>query len=322
MLRHQAPVAYRPSARHPDWDAALQALPDQETRDWVQRYLGSGATGLCLREDVMTFWHGGGSNGKSTVVGAVQAALGDYARMLLPSMVGSRRDEHPTEYMDLMGARLAFLEETGEGHRVDTVKIKKFIGTEKITARRMRQDSVTFSPSHTLVVNTNHRPVVTDTDHGTWRRLRMVPFPKTFGRDGEPVDRGLRSRLMARPGQQEAVLAWLVTGAGLWHQEGLELPPDPEAVREATQAWRESTDLIYAFTIQHLVASEQGQLEVEALREAFNDWLSPPHQKWGVNTFSERFADHEALRQLGATRGKHPRSRRAVLKGIDWGRQD
>ena len=46
----------------------------------------------------------------------------------------------------------------------DTVKMKKFIGTEKISARRMRQDSVSFTPSHTLVVNTNYRPVVADTD--------------------------------------------------------------------------------------------------------------------------------------------------------------
>ncbi len=103
LLRHKTSVAYRADATHEDWRTALEALPDDETRRWVQSYLGSGATGLMPTEDVLTFWHGGGSNGKSTLLGAIQAALGDYARMLLPSMIGSRRDEHPTEFMDLMG---------------------------------------------------------------------------------------------------------------------------------------------------------------------------------------------------------------------------
>ncbi len=316
-MRHRTDVAYRPGATHPDWDTALQALPDTETTMWVQQYLGSGITGYTLREDVVTFWHGGGSNGKSTLLGAVQAAVGQgYSKALLPTMLGGRRDEHPTEFMDLLGTRLAFVEETGEGHRLDTVKLKKYVGTERITARRMRQDSVSFRPSHTMVVTTNYRPVVTDTDHGTWRRLRMVPFSKTYGRDGLPVDRGLRSRLMDGQAQQEAVLACLVEGACLWLAAGLELPEQSRAIKEATQAWRESTDLIYAFASDRLVNAAGEYVEVEDVREAFNAWLPPPHQAWGRQTFGERFESHEALRALGAVRGQHPRARRAVFKGL------
>ncbi len=144
------------------------------------------------------------------------------------------------------------------------MKLKKYVGTERITARRMRQDPVSFRPSHTMVVTTNYRPVVTDTDHGTWRRLRMVPFSKTYGRDGLPVDRGLRSRLMDGQAQQEAVLAWLVEGARLWLAAGLELPEQSRAIKEATQAWRESTDLIYAFASDRLVDAAGEYVEVEA----------------------------------------------------------
>ncbi len=317
LMRHITPVAYRQGAKHPDWDRALQALPDPETIDWVQQYLGSGITGHTPCEDVVTFWHGGGSNGKSTLLGAVQAAVGEgYARALLPTMLGGRRDEHPTEFMDLLGARLAFVEETGEGHRLDTVKLKKYIGTERISARRMRQDPVSFRPSHTMVVTTNYRPVVTDTDHGTWRRLRMVPFPHTYGRDGLPVDHGLRSRLMDGQAQQEAVLAWLVHGARLWLAAGLELPPDPEVITGATQDWRETTDLIYAFVRDHLEAASDSRVEVEKLREEFNYWLPAPHQPWGRQTFGERFEQHEAMRALGAVRGLHPSTRRACFNGV------
>ncbi len=85
LMRHRTDVAYRPGATHPDWDTALQALPDTETTMWVQQYLASGITGYTPREDVVTFWHGGGSNGKSTLLGAVQAAVGQgYSKPCSP----------------------------------------------------------------------------------------------------------------------------------------------------------------------------------------------------------------------------------------------
>jgi len=43
--------------------------------------------------------------------------------------------------MDLWGCRLAFMEETGDGHRLDTTKLKRIVGTGTITARRMYKDS-------------------------------------------------------------------------------------------------------------------------------------------------------------------------------------
>ncbi len=65
-----------------------------------------------------------------------------------------------------------------------------------------------------------------------------------------------------------------------------------------------------------LVGAAGEYVEVEDVREAFNDWLPPPHQAWGRQTFGERFEGHEALRALGAVRGQHPRTRRAVFKGL------
>lgn len=316
LLRHKSDVAYLAGATHTDWDAALGALPDEDTAAWVQVFLGTGATGLCPREDVLTFWHGGGSNGKSTILGAVQTALGSYARAVLPSILGGRRDEHPTDVMDLLGVRTAYGEETAEGHALDVVKIKRIIGTEKITARKMREDSIEFAPTHTMVFSTNYRPVVPDTDHGTWRRLRMVPFPKTYGRDGLALDTGLRQRVLHNQQQQQAVLAWLVEGARLWFEASLVLPPEPQSIADATREWRESSDLIFAFVNERVTADEGAWLDSEKLREEFNEWLTAPHRPWGTQTFGERFGNHDAIRELGGVRGRHTKTRRAGFAGI------
>ncbi len=90
---------------------------------------------------------------------------------------------------------------------------------------------------------------------------------------------------------------------------------------EATQAWRETTDLIYAFARERLVEAPGECVEVEDVRLAFNYWLPPPHQEWGRQTFGERFENHEALRALGVVRGLHPKTRRAVFKGLALGRE-
>ena len=255
-----------------------------------------------------------------TLLGAVQAALGSYARMLLPSMLGTRRDEHPTEFTDLLGLRVAYVEETGDGHKLDVTKVKRYVGTDRITARRMRQDSFTFTPSHTLVFTTNYRPVVPDTDHGTWRRLLMVPFPNKYGgTDGLDIDEGLRPRLLNEQPQQQAVLAWLVAGACEWSQANLKLPETPEVILQATQAWREMSDLLYAFATERLVPAPQTvSIDTETMRSEFNEWLQPPHHPWGKQTFGERFEQHDAIRHLGARFGKHPKTRRSCFFGVGW----
>ena len=53
----------------------------------------------------------------------------------------------------------------------------------------MREDFWEFDPTHKIWLATNHKPEVKGTDHGIWRRLRLIPFDGPFwdprqGRDG------------------------------------------------------------------------------------------------------------------------------------------
>jgi len=134
--------------------------------------------------------------------------------------------------------------------------------------------------------------------------------------NGRAVDRGLRGRLTTKRAQQETVLAWLVQGATSWHQSDCQLPAEPPSITEATRLWRESTDLIYAFVEERVESAPERHLEMEKLRQDFNDWLPPPHQPWGKQTFAERFDQHDAMRALGAVRSQHPKTRRSAFKGV------
>jgi len=167
------------------------------------------------------------------------------------------------------------------------------------------------------VVTTNHRPLVTDTDHGTWRRLALVPFPHTYGNgDGDrTADGDLRSRLDEGREQQEAVLAWIVCRAQDWWVAGCRLPPLPDIVVHATQAWREEGEPLFPFIESRLTARPDGFASMQEMLEDFNDSLDRPHNPWGMVTFAQRLEGHPALKALGAVRGKHPRNRKSGSRG-------
>jgi putative DNA primase/helicase len=307
-------VAYEPGAEHADWKQALEALrPD--VVDWMQLRLGQAITGHMPPDDVLLILQGGGENGKSTLMGTVAAVIGDYYRLISDRVLLANPDSHPTELMDLRGARLAWIEETPEARKLDVGRLKKVVGTAEITARHIRKDSVTFRSSHSLFVSTNYRPLVTETDHGTWRRLRLVTFPfryvrreeDMYGPDDRIGDPTLRERLRLDIGSeaQRAVLAWLVEGAERWYRNGRTMPDAPLSVVEDTRAWRVESDLILAYIGERIAFDLGAHVMSSELLADFNQWLELHGQRaWSDKTFAARFGDHEETSSHRVTKSR------------------
>lgn len=302
-----APVAYRPGATHPDWSAALDALPP-DVVDWYRLRVGQAATGHTPPDDLLLVQVGGGENGKTTVAGAIRQALGDYFVNVSHRALVGDPSQHPTELMAFRGARLALIEETPEARRLSTVRLKQAVGTPQMRARFIRADEVEWDASHSLFISTNYRPEVEETDHGTWRRLALVRFPYTFRKPGEPVDLaagerpgdpGLRQRLQAgEQGQHEAVLAWIVTGAVAWYAANKLMPVPPETIVRDTRAWRAEADQVLAYIDDRLVFDPGAHIAKAELLADFNGWLRERgHRDWSDKTLSTRFGTHgEATR--------------------------
>lgn len=305
MMTKIAAVDYVPGATHPDWSAALQAIPGDEVREYLQVVFGQAATGSKPDDDRARILEGGGANGKSTIVTPFMKALGSYATVASDKILLAAGNEHTTDLTDLKGVRLALLEElpeTGGAHpSINIARLKKMLGTERMKARRMRQDNIEWRVSHSLLITTNYMVSVTDTDHGTWRRLCRVVFPFRF--TSNPVaesdikaDPGLRDRLSdGRSGQHEAVLAWAVEGAKRWYANGDgthgRMPEMPKRVQDDTDAWREKQDVIFEFLNAGIVEFKPGSFvqssELHAAFEAFNPSAGLP-----INAFVHRFAAH------------------------------
>jgi putative DNA primase/helicase len=301
-------VAYDPAAGHPDWPAALRAVrPDVAT--WLRLRFGQSITGHMTPDDVLLILRGGGENGKSTILNAIKQALGDYGIFVSDRVLLSDPGSHPTELMDFRGARFTLTEELPDEARLNVKRLKDVVGTPTMKARRMRQDPVEFAATHSLFISTNPLPLVTDTDHGTWRRLALVEFPYRFTKPGQPVDEsrgerkgdaGLRDRLRDGVAQREAVLLWLVQGAVEWYAAGKAMPQHPESVLRDTQEWRAKSDPIEGFWHERLRPAAEAFITSSDMTAAFNDYLSAIRQhEWSDRRFVPLFGDHSTTRRHG-----------------------
>jgi len=268
MLTKQAHVAFDADAAAPRFERFLREVfrDDADLIAFVQRALGYSMTGV-TREQVYFTCFGSGANGKSTLLGAVQRALGDYAKPLKADAL--MRHQHTNagsadpEIAALVGARFVAAQEP-RGGELDTAKVKELTGGDAIQARELHKMPFTFAPQFKLWLSTNERPEVPETTTGIWRRIRLIPFTVSFeGRKDEALPEKLAS-------EAAGILNWLIAGVLAWQRDGL---GTAEAVKEATREYRENEDPYLEFFEAVLVpADADAKLLLADAYETFKSW--------------------------------------------------
>lgn len=258
-------AAYTDSPQSGDWHTFISTvLPAEDVRSYVQRHIGVALHGNVI-EHVLSIWTGTGANGKTTATGGLQWALGDYASTAEPNLLLHRSGGHPTGEMDLMGRRLVFVAETDEGRQFAESKMKRLTGGDTIRARRMRQDFVEFTPSHTPILVTNHLPAVSGDDPAIWRRIRVVPFEVVISPEERDPELPERLQLAA-----DEILAWAIDGWRAYQTHGL---AESEAVLKATHEYQSDSDAVGRFIEEECVTSSPAlKASTSQLFEAWHSW--------------------------------------------------
>lgn len=258
--------AYAPDADPAVWADFLAAiLPDPAERAYLQRVIGQSVFGA-VREHLFPVLTGTGANGKGTAYGAIVHAMGDYARVVDPSllMAGERGSGGP-ETMQLFGARLVIGSETEDGKHLDAALMKRLTGGDPITARHLYQAPVTWTPSHQLLYVTNHLPKVKGNDPAVWRRVRVIPFDVVVPEDQR--DPALPERLTLAA---DAVLTWAVQGWFDYEDQGG--MGEPDAVQRATDGYQTDSDPVKRFAQDHCVTGPGCSALAHDLFTAWTRW--------------------------------------------------
>lgn len=276
-----APLGSHPS---PAWVSFLeQILPDPEVRGWVQKLFGVALLGE-VREHVMPIFIGSGGNGKGTLRDAVKYAFGEYAiEVGQELLMQTKHQRHAAFKMRLRGARLVFTSETEEGTKFNEAEMKLLTGGDEIEANHMRENPITFVPSHTLVMLTNKEPEVSGADDALIRRIRVVPFnTRILDKDKDPM---LSAKLRA---EAPAVLAWCWEGWQMYQQAGLQ---PPAQITRRTEEYFEDADLLAQFLATECTKGLAQKVSSSVLFSAFQEFAGFDEIR-NKNEFNRRMRAH------------------------------
>jgi len=237
------PVEYDPDAKCPRFDAFLARVqPDQEMREFLQRWFGLSMTALPIQK--FLYCYGMGANGKSLLANLMRRMLGDYATMVkIESLTGKNRksgSDATPDLMKLIGARAAITNEPEEGERLQEQKVKEMTGGDAMLVRNLHSDFVEFTPYFKLTFTGNHKLEIRGTDDGIWRRPLLCPFDVQIP-EGER-DEKLGDILFEE--ERSGILNWMIEGLMDYLEGGLQ---EPAQVLEATEEYRKDSDPIGDF---------------------------------------------------------------------------
>lgn len=265
----------------PRWDSFLRDTfggdaKGLETTRFLHLLLGYSITGD-VGAQVMPFLYGSGANGKSVLLEVMTQILGDYANAAPPGflMEKGKFTEHSTELTELHGRRVVVCSELRPNDKFNEARVKLLTGGDTITARRMRQNFFTFSPTHKLWLLGNHRPEVGTGGHAFWRRMRIIPFERRVP-NARKID-NLAAELVADEGP--GILQWLIEGAQRYLATRDPLA-GPASVQIATAAYETTEDHIGRFLTERCTKGEgEGpnpdlRVEQKLLYETYCRWCA------------------------------------------------
>ncbi len=279
------------------------------------RHPGAGAGELShlhatgdMRAQQWWLLYGRGANGKSKFLGALEKILGDYFADLPFSTFArgpGERDIYAVAQME--GRRLVIASEGGDTAKLNTERIKAITGGDLQTARRPYEDYVTFRPMCKLMLTANHRPMVNDGSYAFWRRVRLIPFERTF--EGDAADDPLGAVLAS---EAPGILNWAVAGAVTWQEHGLSAP---ESVTSATNDYQVESDPLASWIADRCTLDPDAKHWASELYQDYVGWCE--EQKIGER---ERLTNSVFGRKLGERFKKTLSRGRSAWWGLRLGR--
>jgi putative DNA primase/helicase len=287
MCTKIAGTYYDPACPTPLWLNFLDRVTggDKDLQAYLQRMAGYCMTGH-TKEHVMFFLYGTGANGKGVFLNTLTGIWGTYAAVApMETFCESVSERHPTDLAMLRGARLVVAQETEEGRYWAEAKIKSLTGGDPISARFMRQDFFTYTPTFKLVIAGNHKPSLKSVDEAIRRRLHLIPFTVTI-----PVaerDKDLFKKLKPEwPG----ILAWAACGCTEWQKQGLN---PPAAVRDATDEYLVAEDSFQQWIGECCVVGKDQWGVGATLWESWKAWAQNNNERPGSRKgFAAAMAAH------------------------------
>lgn len=304
LLTQIAGASYDPTAKAPRWEAFLLQIMagDIALVNYIKRMIGYVLT-ASTAEQCLFFLYGVGANGKSTFLNIVLWLLGALGIQAASETLMDKRSGGGTssDLARLRGKRFVAMSESDDGRHLNEAQVKSLTGGDVVVARELYQSVINFTPSHKLFLASNHMPVIKSTDHGIWRRIRLVPFKVII----KPEDRNPNLEKELRE-ELSGILNWAIAGCLEWQEGGM---PLPKAVQDATNEYRTEMDLLGSWITEKCIEGPFHEVTAAEAYQSFNPWCE---ENYNVTFSKSRFG--RMLRDRGIEAGMKNGSR--TYKGL------
>jgi putative DNA primase/helicase len=272
---HTKTALCRPAERPPSpefYPAFAGFLMDVTRRDlsmiaWIMRFLGYSLSGDTRASFFMNL-HGGGGNGKGTLLHVVRQIFGDYAMEIPEAIVVTtgRQGNIDHAHAAIRGVRLGIAADVPPG-KMNTESLFHITGGDELNAELKFQNSFTYRPIAKIILSTNEQLRLPDTGQNVRRRLRYVPFEASFaGRE----DTGLEDRILT---EAPEILAVLIGEAQAYFRApGPRAFPPCEAIDRDTAKYIASEDVIGQFLEEKTLRAEGERVKAAELYQAYREW--------------------------------------------------
>lgn len=266
---------------------------DQELIDYVQRICGLAAIGKVYIEGIIISY-GDGGNGKSTFWNTIARVLGSYyGKISADALTTNCKRNVKPELAELRGKRLIIASESQEGARLNDSEIKELCSTDDIRAEKKFKDPFDFTPTHTLVLYTNHLPKVKGTDDGIWRRIIVIPFNHKFTKDNADIK---NYSDVLYEGAGEFVLTWVIEGARKAYESNFRLK-NPAIVQKAIDSYKKENDWFGRFIEECCIVGEEEKCKSNDLYQRYRDFsVSQGERPKGTIEFYTELERHQFKR--------------------------
>lgn len=259
------------------WTNYLETfIPDSEMRRVVQILLGHCIVGG-NHHKVFFALKGGTNTGKSTMINAIEAAMGDYAQTVDQSAMQSK--SFNTVLGNALNKRFAVCSEFDDTEKLSAAMIKRITGgTDQIVLPiKYSREILRGVPQFVLILATNEVPQISGADRALQNRLKTIPFEVSL--DPKDIDPTAGDVIKTVCGP--AVLQWLVEGYVEYRRLGF--LPTHQAIDKATEEFVAEFDEIATFA--HEVLKPHSKREVSGVR-----WQDDEGKEWRV--INSRMYDH------------------------------
>ncbi len=266
FITRRVELEYHKDAQCPEWRRFLMTIfqGDMQLIDFMQKAVGYSLSGS-TKEQCVFILYGVGMNGKSTFLKHIFRILGDYAiNTPATTLMEKYNDSIPNDVARLKGTRFVTALESGKSKALAEAQIKQLTGDDPISARYLHREYFDFFATFKIFFATNHKPNISGTDKGIWRRIVTIPFERVI----QPKERDpkLDEKLSA---EYEGILNWAVEGFQAWQKQGL---GRPDKVVAATNEYQEESDLIGNYIEERCVLGQDCKVQSGVILKDIQQW--------------------------------------------------